>query len=124
MYIRGVAQASNSLESVRIKIEDWELDKTITMKSDDIKTYDVDYKFMAPDDVDSEKNAEINVMVTDKAGLQTQYQFLQVLLAIALLQKYLPTRIFAYSCQSFMRWSQRGRLLILIWSLMLWMKNA
>lgn len=45
------------------------------MKSDDIKTYDVDYKFMAPDDVDSEKNAEINVMVTDKAGLQTQYQF-------------------------------------------------
>lgn len=75
MYIRGVAQASNSLESVRIKIEDWELDKTITMKSDDIKTYDVDYKFMAPDDVDSEKNAEINVMVTDKAGLQTQYQF-------------------------------------------------
>ena len=42
MYIRGVAQASNSLESVRIKIEDWELDKTITMKSDDIKTYDVD----------------------------------------------------------------------------------
>lgn len=75
MYLRGVANAENSLKSVRIKIEDWELDKTITMKSNDVKTYNVDYKFMAPDDADSEKDAEINVMITDNAGLQTQYLF-------------------------------------------------
>lgn len=75
MYIRGVAQADNFLKSVRIKIEKWELDKTIEMKTSDVQTYNVDYKFMAPGDAETDENAEINVMVTDNAGLQTQYLF-------------------------------------------------
>lgn len=73
LYVRGTVTSEAPLKSIRIIIESWELDKTINIKDQNVLTYNLDYKFIAPDAAGADKNAEIKILITDAAGQQTLY---------------------------------------------------
>lgn len=74
MYLRGTAQSSSFIKSLRIIVDSWELDKTIQMKNG-VQTYELDYKFPAPEDTTGKEETPICVVVTDVNNQTAQYVF-------------------------------------------------
>jgi hypothetical protein len=69
LHIQGGVVANEvGIESIRIQMADWSLDKTITFKDSIVKTYALDYKFLVPSNASVDKTYEIKVTVTDRAG--------------------------------------------------------
>lgn len=73
LYIQGqVTAADAGLKSIRIKNDDWFLDKTITFKDSIVKNYALNYKFLVPTDASLTKNYTIDVTITDRADKTTE----------------------------------------------------
>jgi hypothetical protein len=69
LYVQGGVTATDvGLKSIRIKIDDWFLDKTISFDDSIVKSYALNYKFLVPSDADVSKTYVITVTVTDRAG--------------------------------------------------------
>lgn len=69
LTVQGNASATDvGLKSIRIQMNDWYLDKTITFNDSIVKSYDLNYKFLVPSDASLSKSYVVTVTATDRAG--------------------------------------------------------
>lgn len=74
MYIRGLATAELNLKTIEIKIPAWELNKSIDLSGFASNSFDLDYKFLAPEDAGAQ-DVDLTVVVTDESGTYNAQQF-------------------------------------------------
>jgi hypothetical protein len=74
-HITGAITDDVGVASIRLVIQEWALDKTISLRRDTLVTrYELDYQFKMPADADLSKNFSITISVTDVAGRVTSVE--------------------------------------------------
>jgi hypothetical protein len=74
-HIAGIVTDDIGIASIRLAIQEWALDKTISLRRDTLVTrYELDYQFKMPADADLSKNFSITVSVTDVSGRVTSVE--------------------------------------------------
>jgi hypothetical protein len=74
-HIVGTITDDAGIASIRLTIQEWALDKTISLHRDTLVTrYELDYQFKMPSDAELSRNFSIAISVTDVAGRVTNVE--------------------------------------------------